>query len=138
VAPRSKVTGQPKSSPDGQDASLSGQQQTVRAKSDLADPSEIILRVGKLVTRMERALTQAEFAGSVKDITSVSREVRELYKLCAQFSGLLSTKVAIQITSSPVFVRFVERIGAAVLECPTCATAYEQALQEAAEAGKPT
>ena len=117
---------------------LSGQRQTVRQKGDLADPSEIMRRVGVLATRLERALIQAEFTGSTKDITSVSREVREVYKMCAQFSGLLSTKIAIQITSSPVFVRFIERVGAAVLDCPNCGAAYEQALAEAAEAGKPS
>lgn len=135
---RSKRIGQQQNSVNGTDQESPGQRNAVQQKGDLNDPSEILRRVGVLATRLERALIQAEFSGSTKDITSVSREVREVYKMCAQFSGLLSTKIAVQIISSPVFVRFTERVGAAVLDCPRCADAYEQALAEAAETGKPS
>jgi hypothetical protein len=74
--------------------------------------------------------------GNVRDFTTLVRELRGMYELCARLSGLLSDKITVQIIKSPIFLAFTERVGQAVLDCPQCAAQYEQALHDAIGAGK--
>jgi hypothetical protein len=104
-----------------------------RTTKSLDDPSEVLRRIASLATRLERVVAVAESSGNVRDFTAVAREVRGLYETCARLSGLISDKIVVQVTQSAVFTAFLDRVGAAVVECPECSAKYEEALREVAE-----
>jgi len=100
------------------------------------DPQEVLHRISVLVSKLESTLEIVRSTGNVRDFTTLVRELRGMYELCAKLSGLLSDKITVQIIKSPIFLAFTERVGQAVLDCPRCAAQYEQALRDAIGAGK--
>lgn len=100
------------------------------------DPQEVLHRISVLTSKLESTLDLVRANGNVRDFTTLVRELRGVYELCARLSGLLSDRITVQIIKSPIFLAFTERVGQAVLDCPRCAAQYEQALRDAIEAGK--
>lgn len=112
------------------------QKRAVAGSGRIDDPQEVLHRISVLTSKLESALDLVRANGNVRDFTTLVRELRGLYELCAKLSGLLSDKITIQIIKSPIFLAFTERVGQAVLDCPRCAERYEQALQDAIESGR--
>jgi hypothetical protein len=116
---------------------LSGNQKSAPAGiGRIDDPQEVLHRISVLTSKLESTLDLVRANGNVRDFTTLVRELRGVYELCARLSGLLSDKITVQIIKSPIFLAFTERVGQAVLDCPRCAAQYEQALRDAIGAGK--
>jgi hypothetical protein len=116
----------------------SRQKKATPGSGRIDDPQEVLHRISVLTSKLESTLDVARTNGNVRDFTTLVRELRGTYELCAKLSGLLSDRITVQIIKSPIFLAFTERLGHVVLDCPRCAKLYEQALRDAIEAGKVT
>jgi len=116
----------------------SRQKKATTGSGRIDDPQEVLHRIAVLTSKLESTLDIVRANGNVRDFTTLVRELRGTYELCAKLSGLLSDRITVQIIKSPIFLAFTERMGQAVLDCPRCAKLYEQALRDAIEAGKVT
>lgn len=116
----------------------SRQKKATPGSGRIDDPQEVLHRIAVLTSKLESTLDIVRANGNVRDFTTLVRELRGTYELCAKLSGLLSDRITVQIIKSPIFLAFTERMGQAVLDCPRCAKLYEQALCDAIEAGKVT
>lgn len=106
----------------------------VARKSSLNDPVEVLRRIASLAAKLEAKIDLLGPNVEVRDLTALAREVRELYTICAKTSGLLTEKITVQIAGHPIFTKFVDMIGEAVIQCPKCRKSYEEALTEASNA----
>jgi hypothetical protein len=119
--------------PNKKSAGTRGRPKATKDTKSLDDPSEVLRRIASLASRLERVVALSEASGNVKDFTAVAQATSKIYEMCARLSGLISDKIVIQVTQSAVFTAFLDRIGSAVIECPTCSAKYEEALREVAE-----
>lgn len=110
----------------------------VKRSGRIDDPQEVLQRITVLASKLEGTLEVVRANGNVRDFTTLVRELRGIYELCAKLSGLLSDRITVQIIKSPIFLAFTERVGQAIVDCPRCAERYEQALRDAIEDGKAT
>lgn len=114
----------------------SRQKKATPGSGRIDDPQEVLHRIAVLTSKLESTLDVVRANGNVRDFTTLVRELRGVYELCAKLSGLLSDRITVQIIKSPIFLAFTERLGQVVLDCPRCSKLYEQALRDAIEAGK--
>lgn len=110
---------------------LSGSKKEQAGAGRIDDPQEVLHRISVLTSKLEATLDLVRANGNVRDFTTLVRELRGMYELCAKLSGLLSDRIVVQIIKSPIFIAFTERVGQVVLDCPRCSALYEQALQDA-------